>query len=155
MTENKTQETAKLTADLLTVVLADEVVLYTKARNYHWNVKGIHFFGLHSLFEKIYDELAEDIDNIAERILTLGYNAPGTMTEFLKLSSIKEHPGQYPEATVMVQNFLEDYESVTNKINRTAKKVQDEFADDVTAGMLFGLVEKYQKTAWMIKSVLK
>jgi len=137
---------------LLKEVLADQFLLYTKSRNYHWNVTGQNFFGLHSTFEKIYDELAEDIDVIAERIRVLGSKAPGTLKEFLSLSSIKEEEGSYPLSNVLVQNLVKDIEVVNQKLANAARKFQDS-NDEVTAGLLYSMVEKYEKTNWMLKSL--
>lgn len=140
---------------LMKELLADQFVLYTKARNYHWNVTGPNFYGLHSAFEKIYDELAEDIDTLAERIRILGSKAPGTLKEFLTLSTLNEEPGKYPDHLSMVQNIVNDLEIVIDKSNTAASKIQNEFGDEVTAGMFYGFVEKYQKTDWMLKSLLE
>ena len=142
-------------SELMKEILADEFVLYTKARNYHWNVTGPHFYGLHSAFEKIYDELAEDIDAVAERIRVLGSKAPGTLKEFLTLSTLNEEPGKYPDHLSMVQNIVNDFEIVIDKLNSAASKMQNEFSDEVSAGMFYGFVEKYQKTVWMLKSLLE
>ena len=142
-------------AELIKEVLADQFVLYTKARNYHWNVTGSQFYNLHSAFEKIYDELAEDIDSTAERIRTLGLKAPGTMQEFLSLSSLKEEPGKYPEASIMVQKTISDFEVIVGKLDSSAHKMQNDYQDEVTAGMFYGLMEKYQKTVWMFKSLIE
>jgi starvation-inducible DNA-binding protein len=136
-------------------VLADQFVLYTKARNYHWNVTGPQFFGLHAAFEKIYDELAEDIDNVAERIRVLGFKAPGTLAEFLSLTSLQEEPDKYPNHLDMVKTIVNDFESIIDKLYSTASKMQNEFKDEVSAGMFYSLVEKYQKTVWMLKSMLE
>jgi starvation-inducible DNA-binding protein len=141
-------------AEALKSVLADQFVLYTKARNYHWNVTGGHFFRLHELFEKLYDELADDIDEVAERIRALGVYAPGTLSEFLKLSNITETENYYPEADEMVNTFTNDYQQVTNRILENAAKIQDEYKDEVTAGLLYGLAQKYQKNIWMLKSLI-
>ncbi len=142
-------------SELMKEILADEFVLYTKARNYHWNVTGPHFYGLHGAFEKIYDELAEDIDAIAERIRVLGSKTPGTLKEFLTLSTLNEEPGKYPDHLSMVQNIVNDFEIVIDKLNSAASKMQNEFSDEVSAGMFYGFVEKYQKTVWMLKSLLE
>ena len=83
----------KKSASLLSNILADEVVLYIKTLNYHWNVRGHHFGPLHKLFKKQYEKLSELIDEIAERIRTLGQDAPGSMKEFLELTSLSEHLG--------------------------------------------------------------
>jgi starvation-inducible DNA-binding protein len=80
--------------NLLTGVLADAVVLYTKTRKFHWNVSGNSFMELHKLFEKHYKKLEESIDEIAERMNKLGAKTPGTMSEFLKATSLKETPGK-------------------------------------------------------------
>lgn len=137
---------------LLKEVLADQFLIYTKSRNYHWNVVGSNFYGLHKAFEDLYNELAEDIDAIAERMRILGSKAPGTLKEFLKLSSIKEEEGKYPASTVMVKNIVNDLEYLTNKMNAAAKKFQDKYEDEITAGMFYSLIEKYEKTTWMLKS---
>ncbi len=141
--------------ELMKEVLADQFVLYTKARNYHWNVTGPHFFGLHATFEKLYDELADDIDEVAERIRVLGSEAPGTLKEFLSLTTISEEPGKYPDHISMVKNIVSDLETIIDKLNSAALKMQNELNDEVSAGMFYGLVEKYQKTGWMLKSLLE
>lgn len=141
-------------AELIKEVLADQYVLYTKARNYHWNVTGPQFYNLHNEFEKIYDGLADDIDVVAERIRALGLKAPGTMKEFLDLSSLKEEPGKYPQGSDMVQLIVDDFEVIIAKLDINAHKMQSEFNDEVSAGMFYSLMEKYQKTVWMLNSVL-
>ena len=141
-------------AELIKEVLADQYVLYTKARNYHWNVTGPQFYNLHNEFEKIYDGLADDIDVVAERIRTLGLKAPGTMQEFLNLSSLKEEPGKYPQGSEMVQSVVDDFEVIIAKLDINGHKMQNEFNDEVSAGLFYGLIEKYQKTVWMLNSLL-
>ena len=78
--------------ELLSVVLANQVTLYTKTRKFHWNVSGDSFMELHKLFESQYKLIEESIDLVAERISKLGSATIGTMSEFSKLTSIKEHP---------------------------------------------------------------
>lgn len=137
---------------LLIEILSDKTVLYQKARNYHWNVVGNNFFGLHSAFEKIYDELAEDIDVLAERVRVLGFKVPGTLKELLEISSLKEEPNVFPNQNTMVKNIIEDLEVIISQSNEAALKIQNDFKDDITAGILFSLIEKYEKTVWMLKS---
>lgn len=142
-------------AELLKPVLADQFVLYTKARNYHWNVTGNMFFALHEKFEELYDELANDIDEVAERIRTLGVFSPGSLNEFLKLSGIKEEKeGNIPTQMQMVENIVNDYEFLMIRINQAAEKIQSEYKDEVTFGQLTALCEKYQKHVWMLKSLI-
>lgn len=146
------ENTAKVKS--VSEILADLSVLYVKTRNYHWNVTGSQFFVLHEQFEELYNELAGDIDEVAERIRTLGEMAPGTMKEFLELSTLSEEPGQYPEGSEMVKNIVSDLETITTKLNSTAEKYQDEKGDEISAGMFYGIVEKYQKKIWMFKAYL-
>ncbi len=142
-------------SELIQGVLADQFVLYVKARNYHWNVTGPQFYLLHGVFENIYDELADDIDKVAERIRSLGMNTPGTMKEFWELSSLEEKPGNYPESLMMVQEIATDFETIIEKLKSSANKMQSSLGDDVSAGMLYGLMEKYQKTVWMLNAFLE
>ena len=94
---------------LLTPLLADEYVLYTKTRNFHWNVVGPQFNDLHKFFEGQYEELDDFVDEVAERIRQLGAPSPGTLTEFTKTSRLKEHPGQHPAAKAMITALLADH----------------------------------------------
>ena len=143
------------TSELVKVILADLFVLYVKARNYHWNVTGPQFYNLHETFENIYNELADDIDTIAERIRALGSNTPGTMKEFWELSSLEEKADYYPVSQIMVQEIVSDFERIIKKLNSSAGKMQSSLNDEVTAGMFYGFMEKYQKTVWMLKSLLE
>lgn len=134
--------------------LADQHIVYVRARNYHWNVTGKHFFGLHAAFEKLYDALADDIDEVAERIRTLGELAPGTMKEFIELASLKESPGQVPDCTSMVKVLADDLKALSDKAIAIAKKASAEYNDEVTASLLYELAEEYQKLEWMYRSTL-
>lgn len=139
----------------LTVLQSSLVVLYQKARNYHWNVSGPEFFQLHTAFEKFYDALATDIDDVAERVRILGAPAVGTLAEMLVLSLVKEESGLYPDAKTMVKNITSDFQLVTDFIKSAAAKSQSEYQDEVTAGMLYGLAQNYEKTLWMLKETAK
>src|SRR6476620_9498579 len=99
-------------AEILDRTLSDLYVLYTKTRNYHWNVVGEHFRELHKLLEEQYEQLAEAIDETAERTRQLGAPALGTMTEFLEQARLKEQPGDYADAFTMLSNLCADHEAV-------------------------------------------
>src|SRR5690606_19574013 len=86
---------------ILTKVLANANVLYTKTRNYHWNVVSADFKELHTLFQEQYEQMAEDIDEIAERIRILGSKSIGTHKEFNEHATLKEFPGEYPDGKTM------------------------------------------------------
>ena len=155
MKKTLTSESKVKIAELLKPVLADQFVLYTKARNYHWNVTGSLFLTLHIKFEELYTELALDVDETAERIRTYGLNAPGSMSEFLNLSGLKEEaPGNYPNQFEMAEKIANDYDFLATRVNELGFKVQTEFGDEITAGKLYGLAEKYEKHAWLLNSVL-
>lgn len=139
---------------VLEQVLADEYVLYTKTRNYHWNVEGPHFSEYHKLFGEQYAALDDDIDQIAERIRALGAKTPSTLAEFGKRSKIEEHPGVYPDAHTMISNLVADHESIISTL-RNGVNVCVEHNDAGTADFVTGLMEKHEKTAWMLRSMLE
>jgi starvation-inducible DNA-binding protein len=113
----------------LTTLLADEYVLYTKTRNYHWNVTGPQFHTLHELFEDQYKELNEIVDDMAERTRALGGSAIGTLAEFGQRTRLKEHPGHYPEAHAMLANLLTDHEMVIRQLRSDAEACEEEHQD--------------------------
>ena len=82
------RENLAAVAHTLSIILADEFLLYTKTRNAHWNVEGSDFYDKHKFFEAHYEELDETMDNIAERIRMLGHYAPATLQQFLKLTKL-------------------------------------------------------------------
>lgn len=137
----------------LSHLLADTYTLYLKTHNFHWNVKGPMFQTLHLMFETHYNELALAVDDIAERIRTLGFPAPGTYKQFVQLSSIKEEEG-VPEATEMVRLLVEAHEACA----RTARKLFpscDSASDEPTADLLTQRLQVHEKTAWMLRSLLE
>lgn len=140
--------------DILTKALSDEYVLYTKTRNYHWNVVGPHFNDLHKFFEGQYDQTAEDIDEIAERIRALGGKAVSTMTEFLQQTRLNEHPGEYPDSKSMVANLVADHETIIQNIRKDIKSCE-QHNDVGTEDFLTSMLEKHEKTAWMLRSILE
>ncbi|WP_026685639.1 Dps family protein [Azovibrio restrictus] len=137
----------------LSHLLADTYTLYLKTHNFHWNVKGPMFNTLHLMFEAQYNELALAVDLVAERIRALGYPAPGTYSEFAKLTSIPEPVG-VPKAEEMIAQLVEGQEAVV----RTARKmfpVVDAANDEPTADLLTQRMQVHEKTAWMLRSLLE
>ncbi len=98
--------------------------------------------------------MSDDIDEIAERIRALGFKVSSSLSEFQKNSQIKEHPGAYPNANTMVSNLLNDHESVIQTI-REKIPVGDKYNDIGTEDFLTALLEKHEKTAWMLRSILE
>lgn len=137
----------------LSRLLADTYTLYLKTHNFHWNVTGPMFQTLHLMFETQYTELALAVDLIAERIRALGFPAPGTYSEYARLSSIAETPG-VPKAKEMIRLLVEGQEAVV----RTARSIfpaVEEVNDEPTADLLTQRMQVHEKTAWMLRSLLE
>jgi starvation-inducible DNA-binding protein len=149
------EQDRKAVVQVLSKILADAYVLYTKTRNYHWNVVGSDFSEYHKMFEEQYNEIDADIDEIAERIRALGQKTPATLAEFSKTTQLEEHPGQYPDAKTMIKNLADDHESVSKAIRKSITIVGDKHHDVGTEDFLTGLLEKHEKTAWMLRSILE
>ena len=133
--------------------LADTYTLYLKTHNYHWNVTGPHFQALHTMFEGQYTELADAVDQIAERIRALGVKAPGSYTEFAKLTSVKEVTGDL-NANQMIADLVASHEQVI----RTARglfPIVNECDDQPTNDLLTQRLQIHEKTAWMLRSMLE
>lgn len=146
-------EDRKTIAGELSKVLADSYMLYLKTHNYHWNVTGELFHSLHEQFEQQYTELADAIDEIAERIRALGYRAPGTFKEFTELTSVVEDQEE-PEALEMARRLALANEQVL----RTARKALEpakEAEDEATIDLLTERLKVHSKTAWMLRSHLE
>lgn len=143
----------ELIADGLGKLLADTYSLYLKTHNFHWNVTGPMFQTLHLMFEAQYNELALAVDLIAERIRSLGFPAPGTYSEYAKLSSIRETAG-VPKAQDMIRLLVEGQEAVV----RTARSLYpavEKASDEATADLLTQRIQLHEKTAWMLRSLLE
>lgn len=141
-------------AQLLYHLLADEHVLYLKSRNYHWNVTGIHFQQLHTLFQEQYTILEQRIDEIAERIRVLGFFTPGSMDEMKTFARLKETGHLQGDAFKMIENLMHDHEMITQVLRRDAQLAADTYRDVVTSGFLETLIEEHEKMAWMLRAHL-
>ena len=140
-------------ADGLSGFLADSYTLYLMTHNFHWNVKGPMFTSLHLMFMGQYTEQWNALDLIAERIRALGYPAPGTYKEFVKLATIKEIDG-VPKALDMVAHLVAAQEATA----RTARKIfplVNDANDQPTADLLTQRLDVHEKTAWMLRSLLE
>ena len=141
----------KKVTDMLSLVLADAVILYTKTRKFHWNVKGESFMEYHKLFEAQYNLLEEAIDEIAERVNKLGSPAMGTMQEFLEKGSLKENPGKYPSSKEMLKELLNDHEIVIKSLRNHINECDDELKDKGTADFLTAQMEQHETIAWTLR----
>ena len=146
--DNSITESAKI----LNSILADEYVLYTKVRNFHWNVKGPHFNDLHKFFEELYEELNGAIDEIAEKVRMLGCKALGSLDEMLSNASLKESKDEL-DSNAMITELLNDYETLIKKIREDIEKIDD--LDNVgVEDFLTGLLQDHEKRAWMLRSMM-
>jgi len=137
----------------LSKLLADSYTLYVKTHNFHWNVTGPNFAELHKMFEKQYLDLANAVDDIAERIRALGEFAPASYTEFQKLTSVKEETG-HPKAEEMIEQLMLGQEEVIQTA-RKIFKVVDPAHDEPTADLLTTRMNIHEKNAWMLRSLLE
>jgi starvation-inducible DNA-binding protein len=164
----KTAPSAHVTADLgltdkeregvvqiLNQTLADEYVLYTKTRNYHWNVTGSDFGALHKFFETQYEQLDETLDEIAERARSLGGIAAGAMEQFLQLARLHESTGGGLAAQQMLHNLLADHEALIRHLRVDLERCAGEYHDIGTNDFLTGVMEQHEKMAWMLRAHLE
>lgn len=145
------QQDREAIADGLKRLLADSYTLYLQTHNFHWNVTGPHFRELHLMFEEHYVELAEAVDDIAERIRTLGVISPGTYKAFAELSQVREVE-DVPESGEMVDILTQGHEQVV-KTCREVLKVAQEGNDESTAALASDRMRIHEKTAWMLRAM--
>lgn len=143
---------SKTTTDVLNKQLADWNVLLVKLHNYHWNVKGPHFFTLHAKFEELYNEATIHIDNLAERILILGDKPIATMREYLDASGIKEG-NNYTKPNDMVRDLVSNYSYFIEEL-KNGMVIAEQDNDSVTHDLLLAISEQLAKHIWMLKAFL-
>ena len=141
--------------DLLNHVQADGNVLYIKLRKFHWNLSGDNFMELHKLFEEQYDAVAEAIDEVAERISTLGGVAIGTTSEFAELSLLIENPGKIPTNQEMIKELVNDHETIVKSLRKFVDDTEEKYGDKGTSDFLTGLMQAHEKMAWKLRKYFK
>ncbi len=138
---------------LLNKEVANFTVMYTKLHNFHWYVKGIHFFQLHQKFEELYNEITEFLDQVAERLLMIDGKPLGTLKECLEKASVKEACNVSTEGE-MVNEIISDYDMMKNELIEGITQA-NENQDDVTADLLTQIKTNFDKHLWMLKSMMK
>jgi starvation-inducible DNA-binding protein len=133
--------------------LANWNVLYTKLHRFHWYVKGPHFFTLHAKFEELYEEAAETIDELAERLLISGGQPISSLKEYIQYASIEE-TSENLTAEEMVQNVVNDFSQLISEL-KAGKAAAEHENDEVTSDMFTELIEKLSKHNWMFISFLQ
>ena len=150
-----TEAHLKNSISILSSILANEMTLYIKLRKFHWNVSGQSFMELHKLFEGQYTQLEVSIDETAERISKLGGKTIGTMKEFSELTIIKESPNQYPGQKEMLQELVENHETLIVQLRKDVDASADENKDAGTADFLTGLMLAHETMAWTLRRYLE
>lgn len=146
-------EQLKKSSDMLSTVLSDEMTLYIKTRKFHWNVSGESFMELHKLFEHQYKELEEIIDEVAERIGKLGGKTIGTMNQYAQHTRLKEWPNEYPNRMKMIEELMEDHETVIKELRKDVDKCEEN-GDAGTTDFLTGVMKEHETIAWTLRRYL-
>ena len=149
-----TEKNTQAVALRLNEILADEYVLYTKVRNYHWNVEGVNFMEMHKFYEDMYTGIDESIDEIAERVRMLGHYSQGRLKDFLKLTSLKEEDYTNDQKK-QLKNLLVDHETLIQALRKDIKAFGDKYKDDGNTDFVTYLMQQHEKWAWFIRSYLK
>ncbi|WP_094095509.1 Dps family protein [Paenibacillus physcomitrellae] len=132
--------------------VANWTLLYTKLHNFHWYVKGNHFFTLHAKFEELYGAAAGYLDEIAERLLAIGGKPVATMKEVLETATLKEAAGS-ETADQMVAAVISDFETLTAELKQGMEKAE-EAGDQATSDLLLGIRQELDKQIWMLNAYL-
>lgn len=149
----QTPDHRKVIATGLSQVLADSYKLMLKVQNYHWNVTGPKFFMIHKMTEEQYNNIFAAIDDIAERIRTIGYMSPGTFAEFDKLSTIKDGDMELNE-NGMLKDLVESHQTLAMTAKAVALKA-DDLKDLATSDMLTARINTHEKFAWLLGSLIE
>lgn len=145
----------RIITEQLNRLLADEYILYTKTRNAHWNVVGPDFHAAHLFFENQSAQLSLMVDEIAERIRALDFTTPGSLNEFLALSSLPELRGIKQTNTVFIAALLEDHEAIIRFLRPLTELFENRYKDSSTASFVTRLLEKHEKMARMLRAHLE
>lgn len=134
----------------LNAFLSDLAVFYRKLQNYHWNVKGKNFFTMHQKLEEYYDEINEQIDEVAEHILMVGFQPLGTIKDYLENTAIEEAKNEKVKPCFVITNLIEDYTILLQKANKI-KRMADEKEHYSISIMIDNCITAYTKNLWMLK----
>lgn len=138
----------------MNVFLSDLAVFYRKLQNYHWNITGENFFEIHVKLEEYYDEINDQIDEIAEHILTLGATPLGTMEDYIANTTIAEAKNEKVKSDVVFENLIEDYTILLQEAMKI-KKMADEKNNYSTSSLIDEYIKDYSKKLWMLNACVK
>ena len=134
----------------LNELLSDLNVFYRKLQNYHWNVTGQDFFQAHLKLEELYNEINEQIDEVAEHILILGEEPLGTLKDYLEKTNITEAENKKIQSQAVFQTILKDYKKLLEKVTEIKEKA-DEQKEYSTSALMDDYILDYSKIIWMLK----
>ena len=143
----------KQLAEQLNTHLANYQLFYINARGFHWNITGEKFFELHAKFEELYNDLLIKVDEVAERILTLGHTPMHTYTDYLQTSTIKEAKN-ISDGKKAMQNVLDSFTNLIS-LERSILELSDEAGDEGTNALMSDYIREQEKLVWMYSSYLK
>ena len=132
----------------LSIILADTYALYLKTQNYHWHVRGPQFKSLHELFELQYRDLAEAVDEVAERLLIMGHKAPATFKDYERLKTIIDGDSN-ASANQMVTELANDHGTLVRDLNQSMAIAQ-KTSDEGTVNLLANRISAHEKARWML-----
>ncbi|MBP6892639.1 DNA starvation/stationary phase protection protein [Candidatus Babeliales bacterium] len=140
---------------LLNQLLSNESVLLMQTLNYHWNLEGPEFHDYHLLFDKQYNQLFADMDKIAERVRALKGHAIGSFHHVLQHATLQEDTNKTTRPKQMIQNLTKQYEMLIAEIKDAIARLNDSSKDFGTVNFLEELITQHEKTAWMLRSLIK
>jgi len=136
----------------LNELLANYQIFYMNVRGYHWNVKGANFFELHEKFEEFYTDLLVKVDEVAERILTLGHKPVHAYSDYVKLSQIKEDKDVH-DGEACVRGVLAGFQTLIEQ-QRELLSLASDADDEGTASQVGDYIREQEKTVWMLNAYL-
>ena len=143
-------------AQQLSILLADEYILYTKTRNAHWNIEGPDFHSKHLFFENQFNQVDALIDSIAERIRKLGHYSPGTLKQFLQLTHLtEERSSSQNDSLSFIKDLLSDHEGIIIYLRELIHIMSTKYPEDQgTQDFLTGVMEQHESMAWFLRAHL-
>ena len=138
----------------MSIVLADEFVLYSKTLNFHWNIEGPDFHAVHLYLETLYNEQQEVVDTVAEKIRITGHYVSASLEKYSELTHLTEKTKGKNDSQSIFAELLEDHESIIVFLREEIKPIAEKLKAEGISDYLTGLMEQHEKTAWMLRSHL-
>lgn len=146
------ESSASQLAERLNALLANYQIFYMNVRGYHWNVKGQQFFELHAKFEELYTDLLTKVDEVAERILTLGHQPLHAYSNYAEIASIREDKNVH-DGESCVRGIVTGYQTLI-ELQREILSLASDADDEGTASLAGDYIREQEKTVWMLNAYL-